>query len=255
MTNLDNPLVFDTAVNTVKYAQASQNKQVCPFCDVDGLENILKVDGHKIWLKNKYSTLRNALMTVIIESDEHLGDVSTYPQAENRQVFRFAFDCWAELIHSGKFQSVLMFKNFGPRSGGTLRHPHLQIVGLEEKDGYAQVAPENFEGVEIKQNGVKITLSTRPIMGFVEFNVIIDDLANVEKLADDVQVITKYLLGDYMNGRCDSYNLFFYHVGQQFICKVVPRFITSPYYIGYKISQVNKLEKLQEIAGELSDRL
>lgn len=45
-------------------------------------------------------------------------------------------------------------------------------------------------------------------MGFVEFNVIISELENVEKLADNVHGITSYLMTDYMNGRCDSYNLF-----------------------------------------------
>ncbi len=251
----ENPLIFNTAINAVKYAQAPKNSQVCPFCDTEHLTDIFRIDGHKIWLKNKFPTIEHSLMTVIIESDEHLGDISTYHLEENREIFRFAFDCWDELISSGNYRSVLMFKNFGPHSGGTLRHPHLQIVGLEEADGYEQIAAENFTGVEIHQNGVEITLSTRPIMGFVEFNVIISDLDNVEQLADHVHTITNYLVNDYMNGRCDSYNLFFHHFDNRYICKIVPRFITSPYYIGYKIPQVNKREKLEEIAAELKEKL
>ena len=35
----------------------------------------------------------------------------------------------------------------------------------------------------------------------------------------------------------------------------VPRFITSPYFIGYKIPQVNGIEALEEIADEIRDRL
>ena len=150
-----------------------------------------------------------------------------------------------------------MFKNFGPHSGGTLRHPHMQIVGLEEADGYEHISPENFEGVTLKENSVDITISTRPIMGFVEFNVIISQLEHIDHLADKVQRITQYLLNDYMNGRCDSYNLFFYKMpdSQRYICKIVPRFITSPYYIGYKIPQVNKNNRLEEIANELKTKL
>ncbi|MFC4652816.1 DUF4931 domain-containing protein [Lactococcus nasutitermitis] len=251
----DNPLIFNTAVNKVKYANAGENVQHCPFCDVKNLSGILRTDGNKIWLKNKFSTIEKSLMTVIIESDEHLGDISTYSLAENRDVFRFAFDCWDELISSGDYRSVLMFKNFGPHSGGTLRHPHLQVVGLEETDGYAHISPENFEGVEIKKNGINVTLSTKPMMGFVEFNVIIDDLKKVNELADAVHSTTHYLLNDYMNGRCDSYNLFFYHVNERYICKVVPRFITSPYFIGYKLPQVNRLETLEQIAADLRELL
>ena len=94
-------------------------------------------------------------------------------------------------------------------------------------------------------------------MGFVEFNVIISQLEYIDHLADKVQLITQYLLNDYMNGRCDSYNLFFYKMpdSQRYICKIVPRFITSPYYIGYKIPQVNKDNRLEEIAKELKTKL
>ncbi|MGL5448954.1 MAG: DUF4931 domain-containing protein [Lactococcus cremoris] len=252
----ENPLVFNTAIGTKKRNETVVPKEkICPFCDVEHLTGILKTSDHKIWLKNKFPTLKNSMMTVIIESDEHLGDISTYSLEENRDVFSFAFDCWDEMIQSGDYQSVLMFKNFGPHSGGTLRHPHLQVVGLEETDGYAQIAKENFEGVEIKKNGLTVTLSTRPIMGFVEFNVIISDLKNVEKLADNVHEMTSYLMTDYMNGRCDSYNLFFHHFDDKYICKIVPRFITSPYFIGYKIPQVNGIEQLEEIAAELRIRL
>lgn len=253
--NTMNPLVFNTQINAVKYAQAPQNSTRCPFCDTEHLTNILRISDHKIWLKNKFPTLEDAEMTVIIESDKHLGDISTYDLAENRSIFRFAFDCWDEMIQSELYQSVLMFKNFGPRSGGTLRHPHLQVVGLKNLDGYAQISPENFTGVEIRKNGVTVTLSTEPIMGFVEFNVLISDLDKVEDLADFVHEITAYLMSDYMDGRCDSYNLFFHHLDGKYICKIVPRFITSPYYIGYKIPQVNRLEKLREIADEIKMRL
>ena len=253
----DNPLIFNMEVNKTKYAALPANARVCPFCDTENLTDLLRTSGDKIWLKNKFPTIEKSLMTVIIESAEHLGDISTYSLAENREVFRFAFDCWQEMLESPKYKSVLMFKNFGPHSGGTLRHPHLQIVGLEEADGYEHISPENFEGVTVKKNGVEIVLSTRPIMGFVEFNVIISDLENINELADKVHGITEYLLHDYMSGRCDSYNLFFYKLPEnhQYICKIVPRFITSPYYIGYKIPQVNKTNRLEEIAKELDERL
>lgn len=252
----ETPLIFDTEIGAKKRVETIlPQTTLCPFCDVEHLSNILRTDQNRIWLKNKFPTIEAADMTVIIESAEYLGDISTYSYQENREIFNFAFGCWNEMIESGTFKSVLMFKNFGPHSGGTLRHPHLQVVGLKEIDGYEQISPEHFTGVEIKKNGLTVTLSTRPIMGFVEFNVIISDLDNVEPLADTVHKITQYLMNDYMEGRCDSYNLFFHHFAGQYICKIVPRFITSPYFIGYKIPQVNKQEKLEEIAAELKLKL
>lgn len=253
----DNPLIFNMEINKNKYANLAVAQKTCPFCDTENLTAILDQQNNKIWLKNKFPTIENSLMTVIIESDKHLGDISTYSVEENRQVFRFAFECWQKLLNDPLYQSVLMFKNFGPHSGGTLRHPHMQIVGLEDADGYEHISPENFEGVAIKENSVDITISTRPIMGFVEFNVIISDLEYIDHLADKVQIITRYLLEEYMNGRCDSYNLFFYKLPENhhYICKIVPRFITSPYFIGYKMPQVNKNNRLEEIAKEIKDKL
>ncbi|WP_429877890.1 DUF4931 domain-containing protein [Fictibacillus sp. NRS-1165] len=32
---------------------------------------------------------------------------------------------WKKSIQSGHYQFVIFFKNHGPYSGGTLRHPHM----------------------------------------------------------------------------------------------------------------------------------
>jgi len=252
----DHPLVFNAQIGSDKYKNATLPAQkICPFCHTETLIDIIRREGNKIWLQNKYPTIEKANMTVIIESEKHEGDISTYEREENREIFKFAFDSWKEMIDSGKYSSVLMFKNFGPWSGRTLAHPHLQIVGLEEVDGYEHISPEHFQGLEIKSNGVEITISTRPIMGFVEFNVIISDRQDIDAMADRVHELTHYLLTDYMGGRCDSYNLFFHHFNGQYICKIVPRYVTSPYFIGYKIPQVNKSDRLEEIAEEVKARL
>ena len=58
---------------------------------------------------------------------------------------RFALGCWQQMIDSQQYRSVLMYKNKGPLSGGSLVHPHMQIVGLEQEDGYAALTSANFE--------------------------------------------------------------------------------------------------------------
>lgn len=250
------PLIFNTAVNKAKYKEKKVSDEICPFCDVENLQNILKTDGDKIWLKNKFSTIEASLMTVLIESAEHLGDISTYSLKENRELFKFAFDCWFEMLDSKEYESTLMFKNFGPMSGGTLRHPHLQIVGLKDTNSYEYISPENFIGLEvIKTDNVEVNISEKPIMGFCEINVIISEREQAGNLADKIHQITEYLLTDYMDGRCKSYNLFFYQLDNKLICKVVPRFITSPYFIGYKIPQVNNAKQLELVRSELLEKL
>lgn len=65
-----------------------------------------------------------------------------------------------------------MYKNKGPLSGGSLVHPHMQIVGLEQEDGYASLTSANFEGINVWQQGrIAANISTEPIMGFFEVNV------------------------------------------------------------------------------------
>ncbi|MSE22590.1 DUF4931 domain-containing protein, partial [Lactobacillus parabuchneri] len=41
----------------------------------------------------------------------------------------------------------------------------------------------------------------------------------------------------------------------KFYCKIVPRYATSPYFVGYKIAQVQNRQRLAEIAQDISERL
>ena len=82
---------------------------------------------------------------------------------------RFSLDCWQQMIDSQQYRSVLMYKNKGPLSGGSLVHPHMQIVGLEQEDGYASLTSANFEGINVWEQGrISVNISTEPIMGFFE---------------------------------------------------------------------------------------
>lgn len=143
-----------------------------PFCDTEGLANIIQRDGDCIWLENKFKTLRATRQTVLIESANHDADLVTYEPDELHHVMRFALGCWQQMIDSQQYRSVLMYKNKGPLSGGSLVHPHMQIVGLEQEDGYAALTSANFEGIDVWRHGrVAVNISTEPIMGFFEVNV------------------------------------------------------------------------------------
>lgn len=259
------PLVFLNKVARGKPENVRHTDGYCPFCDREHLENILRKDGDCIWLVNKYRTLEDTMQTVLIESTDHEGDPSNYTIEENRHVFRFALSCWGEMLHSQRYASVLMYKNFGPNSGGSLRHPHFQLVGLNHKDGYEHVPANVFEGLEVLREGRRqVTISTHPVMGFVEINLMVPEVEGPEEatasdaswLADATRQTTRYLLGDYHGHGCTSYNLFFYRsAGEEgrtrVICKVVPRWITSPYYVGYRLAQVDCTETLEAVASAL----
>ncbi len=251
----NDPLVFD--VNIAKEKPNSyrkvKNQADCPFCEVDQLSNIYRQKGDMIWLRNKYPTLRDTLQTVLIESSDHQGDLTTYSQQQNRELLRFSLECFNLLRSEGKYRSILWYKNFGPQSGGSLVHPHMQIVGLKKQDGYHYVSERNFQGITLfDDRNVEVNIAQYPIQGYVEFNVNLHNNQGLDVWADWIQTCAKYLLNVLSNGRCDSYNLFFYPRQKEAICaKLIARFSASPYFVGYKLSQVDNDEKLVIEAEQL----
>lgn len=204
-------LVFDVQQASGKPDDNRRPGTACPFCDTEGLANIIQRDGDCIWLENKFKTLRATRQTVLIESANHDADLVTYEPDELHHVMRFALGCWQQMIDSQQCRSVLMYKNKGPLSGGSLVHPHMQIVGLEQEDGYAALTSANFEGIDVWQRGrVAVNISTEPIMGF--FEVIVSapqgiaasdgarDQAETDLFADAIQVALRYILNEHHGG-------------------------------------------------------
>lgn len=248
------PLIFDTKIAKDKPENLRHPHNACPFCDPDQLTDVLDQEDDRIWLLNKFPTLQSTWQTIIIESAAHDGDLSTYSQKQNRAVVAFALRHWQATIARNQYESVLLYKNFGPHSGGSLRHPHMQIVGLEDVDGYTNITPANLTGYPVITAGdLNVTISDRPVMGFVEFNVT-GSLTTMDQFADAIQTVVQYVLHDYYQGRCDSYNLFFYPNDGKVVAKVVPLFSVSPYYIGYSLSQADTPERMREIANEVRQK-
>lgn len=228
----------------------------CPFCDTANLTNIIDQKGDMIWLENRFKTLRDTNQTIVIESHDHLGDISNYSVEKNREVFNYIYECWNKMIQTKKYTSVLMYKNFGPMSGGSLRHPHFQIIGLNKVDGYKHVEPENFTGMNVFDNKhINVNISEKPVMGFVEFNIVINNPQYLDDLAEFARVTVKYILNDFYGGKFDSYNIFFYREGKKIICKLTARYVVSPYFVGYRLSQRDGDKQVSGIAEVLLERL
>lgn len=245
-------LHFDMHIGRQKPESITNRETSCPFCKRDELTGILEKRGEIIWLKNKYPVLQAASQTVLIETDQCDSDLSEYPKAHLHSLFAFGFEKWLEMERSGSFRSVMFFKNHGPYSGGSIRHPHMQIVGLDHVDCHQDVRASDFEGILIDQaDGVVCNLSTKPRVGFFEYNVIMPEEGNLSQLADYTQIVTHWIL-NHVNRCHQSYNLFFYRWDGQIIVKIVPRFVASPLYIGYGIPQVGN--NLEEVVREFRHR-
>lgn len=249
MTPRQTHLVFDTAIGGTKPVTVVDNGHKCPFCCRADLEGIIAADGPILLIANKYPVLRDTCQTVLIETDDCTAELSRYPKEHLHRVIRFGTEKWLDMMAGGEFASVLFFKNHGPNSGGTISHPHMQIVGLRHVDYMANIPPASLEGMVISRDGgVELAIADKPLVGFTELNVKLADLGDIDRLADYLQICAHYFLNNF-NRHCNSYNIFFYHIGGRITAKVMPRFVTSPIFIGYAIPQLST--RMPDIAADL----
>lgn len=240
-------LFFNTSIGVMKPNSIKNKQEPCPFCDRAQLTDIIAEDGKMILLKNKYPVLENTFQTVLIETDTCEDELSTYEPAHLHSLLKFGLKYWLEMEQSGRYESVLFLKNHGPLSGGSISHPHMQIIGLMDLDYKEGSKEEYFNGMEIKmQNGVLFNLSTEPRVGFYEFNIQMEDAGYIEEFGEFIQTAAHYIL-HHFRFKVTSYNIFFHHLNGKIYAKVVPRLVTTPLYIGYGIPQVpNNLEWMVE---------
>ncbi|HGZ4935187.1 DUF4931 domain-containing protein [Enterococcus faecalis] len=249
---MDHLLVFDSNV----YNKKTNSSKECPFCDTNSLSNILATKDRMIWLENKFQTLEDVYQTIVIESSKHEGDFDNYSSKESSDIVGNLIKWWNELSNSDVYQSVAMFKNFGYLSGGSLRHPHTQIVGFKKQNCYKKIEKKHFEGtVFFRKNSVQINISEFPITGFLEINVRCQSLIDIDCFSECLSRTVEYIKNVYLTGICNSYNLFFFKLSEGFVCKVIPRFPTSPYVIGYRFSQALDSNTIKTIGEELNKSL
>lgn len=238
-------LIFDSNLGRKKPETIIKRENSCPFCDREHLQDIIAEKGSMILLKNKFPVLQEAFQTVLIETDECNSDLSIYPKAHLYQLLQFGIENWMQMMENKEYRSVCFFRNYGPLSGGSIAHPHSQIIAFKEYDYLKQINKSDFTGLTIeRRKGVELNISTKPRVGFYEFNVILEEMKELQPFADYIQMIAHFILHHFIY-RCNSYNLFFYYYDHKIIVKIVPRFVTSPLFIGYSIPQVpNNLEEV-----------
>ncbi|WP_296732177.1 DUF4931 domain-containing protein [Anaerovibrio sp.] len=245
---------FDTSIGIKKPRTMSgmENTSTCPFCNVDALVDIIDTDGNIILLKNKYHVMEPSTQLVLIETDVCKSDIPDYPRQQIRRVIHFGIKHWLAMLNSGKYKSVIFFKNYGPMSGGSIKHPHMQLVGYPDLDPRLMYNPEEFVGIPIiSSKGVELNASTTPRIGFSEYNLVLSENAyamsqepstsipaplpeSMDLMADLIQETITFMK-EFFKRPNFSYNLFFYIVDGLIRVKILPRFPTPPMYIGYNI--------------------
>lgn len=57
--------------------------------------------------------------------------ITPYTKEHMRSLINFGVKKWMYMDKTGEFKSVIFYKNHGIYSGGSIKHPHMQIVGLK----------------------------------------------------------------------------------------------------------------------------
>lgn len=246
-----NLIKFNTDIGRTKPENLIHADNACPFCDVENLTDIIDVDDDIIFLRNKYNVIEDADQFVLIEGRECHVDMPDYPKEKMRRVIRMGVKHWKNLLASSKYEEVLFFKNYGVMSGGTIRHPHMQLVGFPKLNSELLFDEAELRGIIIAQrDGVEFNISNCPRVGFGELNFVVESGGSLDTLADFIQVAVHYTM-NYFNKKCTSYNIFFYRRADKIFAKVMPRYATSPYFVGYNIHFLpNNVER---IANEIQE--
>lgn len=238
---LEHILEYNLDIGKTKPDTVHRDETYCPFCDVAHLKNIMETRGHMIWLENAYPVLRDSWQTLIIETDDCDGDFSSYDPSYAVQLVRFGLEKWQQVKDMHTFKSVVFYRNHGYMSGGTIHHPHSQIVGFKNYDYHEDIQLYHFIGTPILQEeGIEINLSKRPIIGFYEVNLILSDAKKLPAFVQYMQKTAAYFMNGFIKHN-DSYNIFFYDFPENdnLYVKIIPRFLTNPLFVGYLISQTS----------------
>ena len=84
------------------------------------------------------------------------------------------------------------------------------------------------------RDGVTLNISTTPRVGFWELNIVPADAGATATIADYIQIAVDFFMNAFRRP-LTSYNIFFYNDGADIFIKIMPRFATSPVFIGYNI--------------------
>ena len=198
---------FNTELGRQKPENIIHSNAACPFCATDKLTDIIATDGDIILLKNKYNVIEEADQFVLIEGRDCDADMPDYTRDHMHRLIAFGMEHWAQMRASGKYDTVLFFKNYGPYSGGTIRHPHMQLVGFPTFRQELAFRRAEFEGLTVdERDGVTLNLSTTPRVGFWELNIVPRDASDTDTIADYIQIAVDFLMHRF-HRRLDSYNI------------------------------------------------
>lgn len=256
---MERVIELDVSVNKEKPNLYKNKEEMdCPFCNIEKIKKeglyLGKEPTESIyWTKNKFPTLVGAYQTLILETDKCNENFRTYSLQYTQKLIDYVIEKRKELEESGRFDKVLVFKNSGLLSGGTIPHSHTQIVGVEN---YTDVINTRafIEGMTIQStSSTQLTLSTEPLAESYEFNI---SWGIKEGMPLDaayyLRELIKYM-DIFQDGKYKDYNLVIEDIDGRRYIKILYRRAINLLVLAYKIHPVPN--NLEDIANELAEYL
>lgn len=242
-------IIFNKKISEQKPNTIRNKKVECPFCKRDKLARALAQNGECLLIENKYPAIKDTDMYVLIESATCEQNIFTYSSEQYAEILTFVITNWLKMKKQAKYQDVVLLKNCGPLSGGSIKHEHMQILAFKKQSVYQQLEIKHLLGLEVLTDDITIRISDFPLNNYLEINLEFT-LKQIQKLAIYLQITIKYLASIYKLEEF-SYNLFFYEMKGRLFVKLVSRYAMSPIFLGFKLQQCYDQEQLLEFKDDL----
>lgn len=236
--------------------KVEKEKKFCPFCEPgftgikEGVDNQL-IEHHPeepiLWVKNKFPIIDDLEMTLFIETDkcdEHMG---TYEVTYIQKLINYMLACKNKMMQTGKYQDVLLFRNYGLQAGGSVPHAHTQLNGIKNPNLQVTYRKDAYEGLLIYQSNrssATCNISDKPFTEYYEFNISWSEENMPYDAALYLQKAISFM-NVFKNGSYIAYNLD--EIDCKHHIKVIYRANVTVYLLAWDLHLVNKdLEKIVE---------
>lgn len=199
-----------------------------------------------LFLDNKFPIYEDALQYLVVETDKCDEDFTNYDIPYIQELLNFILFCKKE-VEKENVKRVVVFKNVGWNSGGSIPHHHVQIVGLKKITGRI-FTQEDFEGITIKETATfELSLSNKPLTQDYEFNLISKTKDISLDFCKELQHLIQFILL-FKGNRYSDYNIVFEEIDERLMLKVLPRSRQAVYSFIYDIHQIPPdLDEVKEL--------
>lgn len=234
----------------------------CPFCKSnrqvameDGVYLLDDKHGHML-IPNKYTTYPEYNIWVIVEMYSCDRDLQDYTIQEMYDYYLFVKESLK--IYHEHFphnKEIMLVKQVGTFSGGSVKHGHSQILGTKENKIDNNLVYEKIQlGHSIyNRDGLNIRFNNEPLNDRDEFIIEYSDSADIQHMLSKLKILLNNVVKPIYNEL--NYSLSYHRYNNTNYIKLLPRTTTSTLLLHFDVPFKNLYtdEELTEYTNLLED--